>query len=75
MLAGIETAKAEPASGKNSTVKENSANGTRLVTAKVIHLAIDEKQNSIRLAPGGIVTPLARDLAKEYSIKILKTED
>jgi hypothetical protein len=35
-------------------------------------MAVDEDQNAITLAPGGIVTPLARDLAKEYSIKILK---
>lgn len=50
--------------------KENSSNGLKLITAKVIHMAVDGKQNTIRLAPGGIVTPLARDLAKEYLIKI-----
>jgi glycosyltransferase involved in cell wall biosynthesis len=45
----------------------------RLITAKVITRAVDNKVASIRLAPGGHVTPLARDLAKEYSIKITET--
>jgi hypothetical protein len=45
----------------------------KLITAKVIHSAVDNKQQSIRLAPGGIVTPLARDLAKEYAIQITTT--
>ncbi len=51
--------------GKSPTVK--------LITAKVIHAAVDNKQNAIRLASGGMITPLARDLAKEYSIQIIKT--
>lgn len=44
----------------------------RLITAKAIYTAVNNKQSSIRLAPGGNVTPLARDLAKEYSIKIIE---
>ncbi len=51
--------------------KEVSAN--RLVTAKDINMAVDNKQNTIRLAPGGILTPLARDLAREYAVKIIKS--
>lgn len=47
----------------------------KLITAKVIHTAVNNRQNSIRLAAGGIMTPLARDLAKEYSIQIIKTDD
>ncbi len=53
--------------GKSPTVK--------LITAKVIHTAVDNKQNAIRLASGGMITPLARDLAKEYSIQIIKTNE
>ncbi len=53
--------------GKSPTVK--------LITAKVIHAAVDNKQNAIRLASGGMITPLARDLAKEYSIQIIKTNE
>jgi hypothetical protein len=47
----------------------------KLITAKIIHAAVDSKENAIRLAPGGMITPLARDLAKEYSIKIIKTDE
>jgi len=42
----------------------------RLITAKDIQMAVDNKQHSIPLAPGGIITPLAKDQAKEYAIKI-----
>ncbi len=45
--------------------------GVKLITAKTVANAVKQKQNSILLAPGGIVTPLARDQAKEYAIKIL----
>jgi hypothetical protein len=41
-----------------------------LITAKDIQRAVDNKQRSIPLAPGGIITPLAKDQAKEYAIKI-----
>lgn len=50
--------------------KEVSAN--KLVTAKDIHIAVENKQHTITLAPGGILTPLARDLAREYAVKIIK---
>ena len=58
-------------------VKRNPATGTapparKLVTAKDIHTAVDAGRGPIMLAPGGIMTPLARDLAKEYAIKIIK---
>ena len=44
--------------------------GLRLVTAKEVHAAVAAKQKSICLSAKGRVTPLAKDLAKEYSIKI-----
>ena len=58
-------------------VKRNPATDTapparKLVTAKDIHTAVDAGRGPIMLAPGGIMTPLARDLAKEYAIKIIK---
>jgi len=42
----------------------------RLITAKVIANAVDHRQHTVLLAPGGLVTPLARDLAKERGINI-----
>ena len=52
--------------------QEKPAAGVKLITAKVIHTVVNNRQNSIVLAPGGKVTPLARDLAKEYAIKIIQ---
>jgi hypothetical protein len=46
--------------------------GFRLITAKDIQAAVFNNQDSIPLAPGGIITPLAKDQAREYAIKILK---
>jgi len=74
MLTAAEPVKTIPTIMQSETKKEKSADVKTLVTAKVIQSAVNEKQNSITLAPGGIVTPLARDLAKEYSIRILKSE-
>jgi hypothetical protein len=45
----------------------------KLVTAKDIQLAVDGDRGPIMLAPGGIMTPLAKDLAKENAVKIIKT--
>lgn len=76
MLSGIKPAKTVPTPSpeKIKTQTENSTHAIKLVTAKVIYTAVDENQNAITLAPGGIATPLARDLAKEYSIQIIRTE-
>ncbi len=74
MLSGVEKTKISPTTRKSRTPEEKGTHSKRLVTAKAIYMAVDENQNSIILAPAGIVTPLARDLAKEYSIKILKSE-
>lgn len=52
---------------------EETSPTLKLITAKHIHAAVNEKRDSIKLVPGGKVTPLARDLAKEYSVKIVET--
>ena len=59
--------KTEKESGKQTTA------GRTLITAKDIRLAADNNIDAIILAPGAIITPLARDQAKEHSIKIVKT--
>ncbi len=55
---------------KASPAKVPSPQGLRLVTVKDIQIAVNNHQNTIELAPGGIVTPLAADQAKEYGIQI-----
>ena len=68
-------------SGKPSTESEtgkkpadkHSPKGLKLVTVKDIQIAVNNQQQTIQLAPGGIVTPLAQDQAKEYSIRIKKS--
>jgi hypothetical protein len=68
--------KTESPMPSNAATSENETPPTvKLITAKVIHTAVDNKQNTIRLAPGGMITPLARDLAKEHSIRIIKTNE
>ena len=61
-----------------SPAKRNPSTDTappthKLVTAKDIQTAVDGGRGPIVLAPGGIVTPLARDIAKEYAVKIIKS--
>jgi ethanolamine utilization protein len=46
--------------------------GLKLITAKDIQAAVSNEQDTIPLAPGGIITPLAKDQAKEYAVKIIK---
>ena len=76
MVPGVKPAKTtpSPAPEKVKTQTENGTDAIKLVTAKVIYTAVNENRNTITLAPGAIVTPLARDLAREYSIKIIKIE-
>lgn len=45
--------------------------GKKLITGKDIEKAAQNNQKEIHLGPKGKVTPLARDLAKEYSVNIL----
>ena len=60
----------------NSETQKDSIHKTnpevKLITAKDIQIAVDNKQTTIPLAPGGIVTPLAKDQAKEYAIRIVR---
>jgi hypothetical protein len=56
-----------------SELQASEAPVLSLVTAKDINRAVENKEKSVRLARGGKVTPLAKDLAKEYSIVILET--
>jgi hypothetical protein len=49
-----------------------TAPGRALITAKDIRLAANNNQDTITLARGGLITPLARDQAGEYGIKIIK---
>lgn len=71
LVAGAEKP-AAPRPSEQTKTEQPSTSATKLITAKVINLAVDNKQGTVRLAPGGIVTPLAKDLAKEYSIKIVE---
>jgi len=75
MIVGDEKPKTPAAQKAQPAKHESVSEGLKLVTAKTIHIAVDGGQDSLKLAPGGIVTPLARDLAKEYSIQIIKAHD
>jgi len=59
-----------------SETKKESGNqtapGCTLITAKDIRMAADNNQDVITLAPGGLITPLARDQAREYAIRIVR---
>ena len=59
--------------GGEALLTEAAVSATKFINAKDIHAAVDQKNHTLLLSPGGIVTPLAKDLAKEYSIKIVKT--
>jgi len=69
----VEGKKIESPTKKNPAM-EPAPPARKLVTAKDIQTAVDGGRDPIRLAPGGIMTPLARDLAKEYDLKIIKGE-
>ena len=60
--------------GKEERRPQDSGNEPvlRIVTARDIDAAVNEKRSSIHVAAGGLVTPLARDLAKEYGISITR---
>jgi glycosyltransferase involved in cell wall biosynthesis len=61
-----------PSSKKQEKVSGSQASdGLKLVTAKEIQRAVNYKQTSVLMAAGGIVTPLAKDQAREYAIKIV----
>jgi ethanolamine utilization protein len=50
---------------------EKTAESKKLVTAKDINTAVDNGLKTLTLAPGGILTPLAKDLAREYGVKLI----
>jgi len=58
---------------KRNPTTDTAPAARKLVTAKDIQLAVSGGQGTIMLAPGAIMTPLAKDLAKEYAIKIIKS--
>ena len=53
-----------------TTEKEAPPTALKLITAKAVRRARDERQSEVHVAAGGIVTPLARDLAKELGITV-----
>jgi transcriptional regulator with GAF, ATPase, and Fis domain len=63
------------APGMNSAAAESAAAAPTLVTAKEIQAAVDANQTVIHVAAGGIVTPLARDQAREYGIQIKPSDE
>jgi glycosyltransferase involved in cell wall biosynthesis len=46
----------------------------KIITARDINSAANEKKGTVHVTKGGVVTPLARDLAKEYGIQIVEGE-
>jgi hypothetical protein len=62
---------ADSETGKKTADKHSPA-GLKLVTVKDIKTTVNNQQQKIQLAPGGIVTPLAQDLAKEHAITIVR---
>jgi ethanolamine utilization protein len=74
MISG-QTKTESPKTAKTAASEKETPPAIKLITAKVVHTAVNSKQNTIRLASGGIITPLARDLVKEYSIQIIKTNE
>ncbi len=69
MISPIESSGKEIAKDMSAEKKLSALN---LITAEHVHVAVNENRVSIELASGGKVTPLARDLAKEYFVKILE---
>jgi len=69
MTAGMDSA-VQSESQKDSLNRTTAT--SRLITAKDIQTAVDNHQRTIALAPGGIITPLAKDQAKDYAIKIVR---
>jgi ethanolamine utilization protein len=61
----------------SSEIKKETGNqiapARNLITAKDIRMAADNNQDTITLARGGLITPLAKDQAREYAIKILRS--
>ncbi len=52
---------------------KNSFPGLELITAKEVRSAAEKQEKVVRLAPGGLITPLARDLIEELGILVRET--
>jgi len=62
----------KPVSSENQKEPGTQTAAARnLITAKDIRTAADNNQDTITLARGGLITPLAKDQAREYAIKIV----
>jgi len=68
----VEVGKKPDASQARKNPDHRTELALKLITAGDIRTAVANKQAAIALAPGGIVTPLAGDQAKEYGIKIIR---
>jgi len=65
--------KAVPSETKQASGNPTAPSG-RLISAKDIRMAADNNQETITLARGGLITPLARDQAREYGIRIVRAD-
>ena len=61
----------------SSEIKKETGNQTaparNLITAEDVRMAADNNQDTITLARGGLITPLAKDQAREYAIRIVRS--
>ena len=65
----------EPSDAQGKKEQNTGNEGSlRIITGRDIQNAANNKIASLQLTTRGIVTPLARDLAKEYGIKIIEGE-
>ncbi len=62
-----------PSETKNESGNQ-TAPGPMLITAKDIRMAANNNQDTITLARGGLITPLAKDQAREYGIRIVRAD-
>jgi hypothetical protein len=62
---------------KSTSAESNKGSGTpaaperSLITARDVRIAADDNQRTLRLARGGLITPLAKDQAREYGVRIV----
>jgi len=62
-----------PSETKKATGSQNTP-ARNLITARHIRMAAEKNQNTITLARGGLITPLAKDQAREYAIRIVRSD-
>ncbi len=71
----VQGSQASSAPASTNGQQGETPQAVSLITAKIINAAANDRRTAVRLAPGGKVTPLARDLAREYAIEIIKTRE